>query len=408
MRKINGKKTVRIAVSILVALGIWIYVGIIDPVEMQVRAKNVPVVFVGGDTVLADKGLMVVESSADEVDLTLKAQRRVFWDLDTDALRLLVDLREIEDVGSYTMSYTVDYPDNVQKNKISIDHASVYSVTVNIGELFKKTVDVQYEITGTVPDGYIMQNAETGISSLNIHGQQEDVMRVSYAKISFDVTGHTSSVNEMLVPQYYDSGNRLLEDVTIYANKKTLPVTIPIYMMKDIGLTAELVDGAGIRAEDVTLTIKPDTVKVAGEYYLMENMKEYCVGSIDLSGITAGVSEHVELNLPGGIIVLDGTESVLVSIALKGVTTQEFTVSRFTAVNVPEGFSAEFATASVNVLLRGRTADLDAVSVNDIQVSADLSHIESAGTHTVPAIVRYTGSADIGVMGSYELEVTVQ
>lgn len=408
MRKIDGKKMVRIAVSILVALGIWIYVGIVDPVDMQIKAKNVPIVFVGEDTVLADKGLMVVTSSTDKVDLTLKAQRRVFWDLDSDDLRLLVDLREIEDVGSYTLSYSVDYPDNVQKNKISIDHASAYSITVEIGELFKKTVDVQYEITGAVPDGYVMREAETGVSALSIHGQQEDVMRVSYAKISFDVTGHTSSVNEMIAPQYYDSGNKLLENVTIYANKKTLPVTIPIYMVKDVKLTVELLDGPGVRAEDVSVTVQPDTLRLAGEYYLMESMEEYSVGSIDLSGITSGESKSVNLTLPAGVIAMDGTKDVLVSIALKNVATREFTVNRFAAANVPEGLAAEIATASLNVTLRGRNEVLDELSVEDIQVSADLSHIETAGSHTVPAIVRYTGDADIGVIGSYELTVTVK
>ena len=408
MRKIDGKKTVRIAVSILVALGIWIYVGIVDPVDMQIKAKNVPVSFVGEDTVLADKGLMVVNSSVGEVDLTLKAQRRVLWDLDTDDLRVLVDLRDIEDVGSYTLSYSIDYPDNVQKSRISIDHASAYSVTVEIGELFKKTIDVQYKITGSVPEGYIMRPAETGVTMLNIHGQQEDVIRVSYAKVSVDVSGHTSTINEMLAPQFYDSGNQLLEGVTIYANKKTLPVTVPIYMVKDVGLTVELLDGPGIHAEDVSVTVQPEKLRLAGEYYLMETMESFTVGSIDLAGITAGESKRVNLVLPGGVIVPDGTKDVLVSIALKDVAVREFTADDFAADNVPEGLTAEITTETLNVSLRGKSADLEALSVEDLRVSADLSRIEAAGSYTVPATVRYAGEADIGVIGSYELNVTVE
>ena len=407
MKKLNGRKAVKIGVSILIALFIWLYVGIVDPTDITARAKDIPVEYLGENTTLANRGLMVVESSADTLNLKLKGTRSVISALDTKGIHVYVDLSDITATGTYTLGYDVSYPSNVPKNKITIESASAYTVSVTIGELYKKSVDVKYDITGTVPDGYLVQDPVDPISSLEIHGQQADIIKVSYAKVSYDVTDLTSSVNEMVAIQYYDSGNNQLDGTKIYANVEKLQLTIPIYKTKEVKLTTQLSESAGLKQDSVLVSIQPSALLIAGEYYLVEDMTELVVADIDLANVTGSTSTTYPLKLPDGIVSVDGVTEVIVSITLKNTAARSFTATNFNTENVAGGLTAVVLTESLSVTLRGQTADLDDADAGRISVVADLSGITTAGTYSVPAVVQYTGSADIGVVGSYQVSVQV-
>ena len=406
MNRTNSEKAIKIALSIILAAMLWLYVGSVDSTEITVRAKSVPVVFVGEDDVLADRGLMLVSSSVDTVDLKLRARRNILYALDTRDLSVLVDLKEINSTGNYALTYSVDYPANVQKSKITVESASCYSVNVIIGELFKKTVDVKYEVTGEVKQGYTLREPIITVDSLNIHGEQRDVIRVSYAKVNYDVEGLDASVNEMVSYQFYDSADRLIEGVKIYANHDELPLSIPIYQVKQIPLKVRLHEAPGLREADVVATVLPQTMKVAGERYLMQDLEELLVAEYDLAEILSSGNKSIMLKLPDGVISLDGKREVTVSITIKsGIDTARFETTNLTAKNVPEGMEAIISLESMNVMLRGKIDALENCDVAKIVVEADLSGIMVPGHYSVPAVVRYEGDGDLGALGSYQVEV---
>lgn len=409
MKQFDSRRAMNIALSILAALVIWVYVGNVDDSEITARANDVPVVYTGEDSVLADRGLMLISGSVDTVDLKLKAKRNVLYQLDTRDVKVVVDLSNINAVGVYTLSYSPEYPSNVQKSRISVDSASVYTVTVTIGELYKKTVDLKYEISGDAAEGYLAQSPVTEVTTLDIHGQQADVIRVSYAKVSYDLSGAKASVNEMADFTFYDSANRPIEDVKIYANHKQVPLSIPVYQVKEVDLTATVKEVAGLRADDVGISVQPQTLCIAGESYLVEELTELAVAEIDLADIGGGVNRTIRLQLPQGIISVDDVREVTVSITLSsGVGSRGYEVTEFSLENVPEGMEAVVRNESLRVLLRGRTAALDSASAEKIMVSADISAINGSGTYSVPAAVSYAGDEDLGVIGSYELSVELR
>ena len=408
MNQTKREKAIKITLSMILAVTLWLYVGSVDTSEITVRAKDVPVYFVGADDVLADRGLMLVGASVDTVDLKLRARRSVLYTLDTRDLSVQVDLKEIENTGNFSMGYSVNYPANVQKNKITVDSASCYAVNVTIGELFKKTVDVKYEVTGEVKQGYTLREPIISVDSLNIHGEQKDVIRVSYAKVSYDVDGLDASVNEMVNYQFYDSADRPIEGVKIYANHDELPLSIPIYQVKEIALKVNLLEAPGLREEDVVATVLPQTLTVAGERYLVQDLSELLVAEYDLSEILNSSNRTVMLKLPDGVIGLDGKKEVTVSITLKnGIESARFETTNLIAENVPEGMTASITTERMNVMLRGKTEAIANCDVEKIVVTADLTGINGAGHYSVPALVQYEGEEDLGALGSYQVEVDI-
>ena len=406
MKQTNGAKAIKIALSIMGALVLWLYVGSVDASEITAKAKDVPVVFVGEDDALANRGLMVVGASVDTVDLKLRARRNVMYGLDTRDLSVSVDLKEITSTGTYSLNYSVNYPGNVQKNKITIDSASCYSVSVTIGELFKKTVDVKYEVSGDVKSGYTLRDPITSVQTLDIHGEQKDVIRVSYAKVSYDVNGLDSSVNEMVSYQFYDSADRPIEGVKIYANYDEVPLSIPIYKVKQIALRLDLIEAPGLRNSDVVATVLPQTLMVAGERYLVQDLEELLVAEINLAELTDSVNKTITLKLPDGVISMNGTKEATVSITLKnGIGIDRFITTNFITENVPEGLLATVSSTEVIVTLRGKLEAMETCDPTKIVVVADLSGITAEGHYSVPAKIRYEGEEDLGSLGSYQVEV---
>ena len=54
------RKVVRIAISILAAIAIWLYVDLVRQPSVPMKVKDIPVEFSGESTTLADKGLMLL------------------------------------------------------------------------------------------------------------------------------------------------------------------------------------------------------------------------------------------------------------------------------------------------------------------------------------------------------------
>ncbi|MCI2055897.1 MAG: hypothetical protein LKJ86_01995, partial [Oscillibacter sp.] len=73
----SGRKILYIVISILVSIGIWIYVDDREVDDVTKQFANIPIEFVGENTTLADRGLMLLDSSEEAVTLKLEGSRRM-------------------------------------------------------------------------------------------------------------------------------------------------------------------------------------------------------------------------------------------------------------------------------------------------------------------------------------------
>ena len=182
------RKAVRIALSILAAIAIWLYVDLVRQPSVPMKVKDIPVEFAGESTTLADKGLMLLSGYDTTIDLTLKGPRRQLWQIDRDDIRIVVDTSTITEVGSQSLTYQVVYPDGVSKNSISVDWASAYRVTVTVGELYSTEVPIQCEVVGTPKKGFYAEEPILDIDKVLLHGQRDDLVNISYAKLTVDIS----------------------------------------------------------------------------------------------------------------------------------------------------------------------------------------------------------------------------
>ena len=140
--KLSKRKAVYMALSVLVAVIIWIFVDVSAGRIVTTEANDVPVEFTG-ETGLTDRGLMRLDEGSDTtVSLELQGTRWDIAKLDKSQLRVQVDLSGVITTGVQRLSYSIRYPVGYPTKKISLSDASTYMVKVNIGELNSKEIEV--------------------------------------------------------------------------------------------------------------------------------------------------------------------------------------------------------------------------------------------------------------------------
>ena len=121
------------------------------PKKVEIDINNIPIEYLNTDTVLAQRGLMLLEEGTTQtVNVKLTASTR--WNstsLDRSAVRATVDLADVTETGTQRLNITILYPDGTEG--ISKKSSSPSMATVNIGELYHKEVEVRCERVGTVP-----------------------------------------------------------------------------------------------------------------------------------------------------------------------------------------------------------------------------------------------------------------
>ena len=102
-----------------------------------------------------------------------------------------------------------------------------------------------------------------------------------------------------------------------------------------------------------------------------------------------------------------GISEATVTIEVVGLATRRLSVSDITYINLPDGYSAEILTKSLDVTLRGREDVLSKIKAGDIQVVADLTDYNSRGDISVPVKINVKGY-DAGAIGDYNVTINLK
>ncbi|MBQ0038229.1 MAG: hypothetical protein KBS74_06100 [Clostridiales bacterium] len=408
MEKINSKKAMRIVLSILIAIAIWLYVDIEKAPEVATWVRDIPVEFSNENTVLADKGLMLLSGYDTTVDLKLKAPRKELFKLDDSSqIRIVADVSGINEVGVQSLTYQIYYPDNISRNSIHVEDASAFSITVTVGELNTKTIPVKCEVTGDVAKGYFAGTLKLDPEELVLRGQRDDLLNISYAKVKMDVSGVESTEIQTMEYVLYDYNDVMVTNNHIRADVNLIQATLPVTTMKEVPLKIQFKEATGSTLDQVKYNISPNTVKLSGERETLDKISEIVLDTIYLQDLQETQSLTYKIPVPDGIVLADDTDEAMVTIVVSGVTEKTFTVDRITCEKIPKGFDAELETTSLDVTLRGLTKELNKVKERDVQIIADLSGVTDEGLNTVAVSVKIPGVKDVGIKGKYQVIVNV-
>lgn len=405
--RFNRSKVVRIVISILVAIAMWLYVDLERAPERTMTIRDIPVEFSGENTTLADKNLMLLSGYDTTIDLKIRGPKRELVKMNRDNVRVIASTSSIDSVGVHQLDWTVSFPDGVVRTNVSVEKASLSQITVTVGELYTKEVSVECHVVGEVAEGYFTGDVVLDPEVLTLRAQRDDLLNVSCAKLTVDISGATRSVVQTVDVQLYDYDGNPVENSNIRTNTSLIQAKVPVLTTREVELAVEFSGVPGAAMNSIKCDITPKTVRLNGEADVLDSIDKLVLATLHVDDLELHQQNSYVVTPPDGTWLVNGNEVATADITLEGIEEKSLTATSIEFDKLPSGLYAIAPDGGLTVRLWGLSEEIEAVTAENLRVIADMSAVTGQGTVTVPVTVTISGFNDVTVRGTYELTVTV-
>ena len=278
-------------------------------------------------------------------------------------------------------------------------------------------MDVRCELVGNVAESYSAGEVQLSQNTVEIRGLAKDINPVSYAKVVLDIGKNAvETVSKDLSIQFYDRYDKLIENKNIYPTVDSIQATLPVFVTKELALVVDFKEAPGARKNNLDAPVTPATITVSGDAGKLKNVDTIVLGEFDLLDLLKeGVSSDsystysYPIIIPEGCQNLSGVTRATMQIKFKDIAISEVAADQIQYAALPEGKEAQILTEQLLVTVFGTAADVENITSENLIVTADLTDYSAAsGTYTVPATVSVKGNSDIGILGKYQVQVTIR
>ena len=405
-----SSKVFYIIFSVLVAVALWMYVEIN---ENQIQSHTVPNVKVNRQNteLLNDRGFLIASMTPDTVTLTFECTRSMAAKLKSDTLSVVIDLAKITTRGNATLDYEIVYPSDIDPEAAGFKSSNIGRISLYIDRMETRHIPVDVPYTGGTAEEFIQDPPEFSPQTITVSGPTEVVSRVSMARVAIARENLSSTYTDDLPFTLLDENGDEFEELLrgqLTTSEETIHINIPVRMEKQVVLTAEFNYGSGATTQNVSYSVDPPTVTIAGNVEDVRDFNSINLGTIDVTSFDYSRTATFPIVIPNYFTRISGETEASVVIEILGLDMKHFSVSNIQAINAPSGYTAEVRTQSIDVRIRGKTEDMENLTEANIRVVANLPTEISPGTQRVSARVYVDGIyADVGAVGNYYITVSI-
>ena len=201
------------------------------------------------------------------------------------------------------------------------------------------------------------------------------------------------------------------EEITpnnVVSDTKTVSVTLPILVQKELKLTVNLIDGGGATADDCVVEIEPASIQVIGDTAALQQLNQIVVGTVNLSDFASTYENTFTIPLDNTLRNQSGVTEATVKVTVNGLDTKRLTTKNITVTNAAQGIKVSVATSTLAVTVRAKADLLKEIQSDNLRVVVDLAdYANTIGTVSVPAKVYIDGFEKAGAVGTYSVSVTI-
>lgn len=407
LNKVLGNKIFIFIVSLILACVLWGYVVNVVNEEISVSINNIRVTFEGAQELKETRSLQIIESQVGTVNLSFTGKRSDISKIKRDNIGVTVDLSSIRNSGEFSLAYSVNLPDGLSEDQVSIVR-SPYYVRVIVVKMVSLEVPVAGELAGSVAENYIKGDFEFQPETIRVSGPDSVVASISRALVTIRAENLSKSIRASSPYTLLDSLGQEVDMSDIAVDYDKVDAFLPVYLIKEVPLKVNFIEGNGITGKDITYTVTPNRVTVYGFAEDLDAINEFVLPTIDLTQMLKSEEFTYQIPISNDVTNLSGETEAVVSVKIVGVATKTVTTSNFVVTNVPDGFYAQVARNTLSVTIRAPKSQIEYIDSNNIRVVLDLSDAGAYnGNQLIEATVIVDGFEDAGVIGEYTVAVTL-
>ena len=404
-------KLITMAISLLAAICLWIYVVTVVNPEGTTTISNIPVTFSGAEVLREDQGLVLSGDYQDMVTVSFTGKNSDMKKLEQnkDEISAVVDVSKIRSTRDYTLSYDLLLPDAVPDSAVTITDRTPGNITVHVEKLVKKPVPVKGDFSQVeVADGYMLDSTTFDYDTVTVEGAESVVDQIEYALISMNRTNVDKTISEQLDYTLVDANGEAVDTSELTMDVQAIDVTLTVVMYKEVQLDVKFIDGGGATSSDVSYTIDPETITLSGDATALEGVNTILLDNIDLSAIMKNEDTVLrQIIIPNNATNVSGEQEAKITLRIKNKEISTIRSSNITFTGVTEGLEAKSIAQQLQVTYRASSEDVKRISANNVRIVADMTEFTQPGTYQVPVKVYFDGFSGAGVIGDYTVAVTL-
>ena len=400
-------KLLSLCLSIVLAIGIWLYVITVVSPESQDTFRGIPVQM-QSVALLEERGLIITDISHTEVALQLSGNRTDLIQLDGGNIRIYADVSTIYEAGVHEIPYSISFSGAASNGSLEIESRSPNTIQVTVEKKISKKLDVSVEYQGAVPEGYLTDEANIQLStnSVSVSGPQSVLSTITGAKIKIDLSNRTETISATYPFVLVDSDGNAVTSSAVTTDVNTIHVSLKISQFKQVSVKFDVLYNGGATPQNTSVVPSVDSIQIVGHKNLLADINEIHLGTIDLSQYPANITQRFPVDLPDGV---SGISFVDVAIQFTGLETKTLQVSKFVPVNVPDGMHVTFQQKPLNITIRGTKAELESITEDNIVAEVDFSITrEGASSMPVKIVINTDKPTNAGAIKSYTVDANMQ
>ena len=374
-----------ILLAFLVAFALWIYVITVVSPDSDATITGIPVEL-QGEGVLQERGLMIVSNETPTVTLQLKGNRNDLNKLNRSNITITVDVTKIDSAGMMNAAYSIRYPGDVPDNSITAHSQDPGTVLLKVEKRISKEVPVVVEFQGSVPENYLQKKETVDYPMIPIVGAKSVVDSITEAVVKVDVTDQKATFQtDELEYSLCDKDGRVVESDLLTVDITRVRVTVPVVMVKEVELKADILAGNGASEKNITTEISPQTIKISGPENIISNLNAITlVDVIDLGeylNTDSFTTDPIEFVLPPQVInETSETNTATVKVTFTDVIEKEIKLPTKDLEdwdNLSKNFKVSPTEKEIIVKVRGSKELVDNITAADFVATISKNNIKT-------------------------------
>lgn len=365
-------------ISVVIAFILWLYaVSELNP-EATKSITDIPIIVQNADE-LWNKGLTLAKDPPTKTSIRIRGLGNDISKVNLNNIKAILDLSIIENDGVQQVQLDIE---GLTPREVRLDTIPEVSVTIN--KVTNKIIPVNIRYVGAQPKEYYIHEATADPKNITIIGAESIVNSVVKAVVEVNLENAKEKLELSLPITLYDASDKKVEPRYIEMLQKFVMVTVPIYPLKTLPVSATVTGEPAIGFIVKSVVVEPDKIVVNGDPAVISKLEKLATEEIDISGKSGDVNVKIPIEaIPGVFFDTGKVRDVNVRIDIEEQTIERsFELKSISLNNIPEGYEAELMTQLVRVTLSGRYSAIDKLDVDSLKPSVDLKGL-TEGEHLV-------------------------
>lgn len=367
------------ALSVILAVILWLLVINIDDPQTTTTIKNVRVTIINEEVILDNDEVYDVVSG-EMINVKVTGPRTIVDSLDADDFTATADFSELSKTSAVPIDVFVN--NTRYESKIQILGKSENVMKLNVEEVIEQEYPVTVEYSSNPAENYIVYKTTPSIAAVKVRAPKSVHKKISKIASIISLTGKETDdfeVNGTLFA--YDSENKMINSEGNHITFEESMITVKgvVYYKKNVEIDYELVDNLSGNRFLVDYEVNFKTLDIVGKKEVVDTVEKITIPSQHLV-LTDEVTEfEIDLKtfLPEGVYVY-GNDGIL---KLKATTDDTVVKSYSIATEdigikkIPEGFEASLPE-SIEILIsvKGERDVMETLNVDELLAYIELTN----------------------------------